>query len=702
MKFETLARGGRVLRACLVLALSVSPLQARLPAPDGDSVESTVPDLRTRMRDLVVEARDQVFPALVHIEGTSIRHVDGREIKGRTGGSGAIISEQGHVVTNHHVVENGSEFRCSLADKRVVAADLVGSDPLTDLAVLRLRLEELEPGEPLRPAPFGDSSRLEIGDYVLAMGSPFTLARSVSLGIVSNTERVFGPGVGGGDLGGIELDLGQRTGLFTRWIQHDAALNPGNSGGPLVDLDGEVVGINQLGGDQVGFAIPSNLAREVAASLIAHGSVPRSWIGVSFRPLEGSGMEQGALVSSIVSGGPADLAGLEVGDLVLSLDGDPLELRHLEEVPGLLKRIADLPIGEQLEIDVSRASPTGRTQTSLRLETAAWPRDRGERRALGRWGLTVQDLTDKTVADYRLATSDGVLVTGVRPGSVAALAEPPLRPEDVILELGGRPVHDLATLLELYEDRPGSDSGREALLRVNRRGESLLVVLRERDDLKPTQSTEVAKGWLGVESQPLTPELARLLGRPGATGLRITRVYAGTPAAKAGLQVGDIVEAVDETRLAPRRLRDGDLLTRLVRRREIGDLVTLTLFGAPERRRVDVEIGAARTEPVATPRLQSEPLEMTVREVTLFDRDAYLWDAEVQGVLVDEIEAAGRARLAGLRPYDLVQQLALYPVRDLKSYQAALDRLERERPEHVMVIVRRGVRTFLKYVRPNW
>ncbi len=216
--------------------------------------------LRDGLRQIIAEARDRVFPALVSIRVVTVAHRGGREFKGTSTGSGTIFSPEGYVLTNQHVTAHGRSFMCTLADKREVPARLVGEDPLTDLAVLALDLESLG-DEPVPLAVFGDSDDLQIGDYVMAMGSPFALSRSVSLGIVANTERVFAGGFGSDEVDAMELESGQRTGLFTRWIQHDALINPGNSGGPLVDLNGRVIGVNELGSSAMGFAIPSNLAQ---------------------------------------------------------------------------------------------------------------------------------------------------------------------------------------------------------------------------------------------------------------------------------------------------------------------------------------------------------------------------------------------------------------------------------------------------------
>ncbi|MCB1035122.1 MAG: trypsin-like peptidase domain-containing protein, partial [Acidobacteria bacterium] len=273
--------------------LAAGPLQGL----DGEGAPQ---ELSEDLRQLISQARDRVFPALVNIEVLQVGYYNGEEVKGRSFGSGTIISAEGHVLTNYHVTSGGQRYTCTLADRQEVEATLVGDDPLTDLAVLKLDLSKLEGKLPV--AVLGDSSSVEVGDHVLAMGSPFALSRSVTLGIVSNAERVFAGGLDGGAL---SLGSGETTGLFTQWIQHDALINPGNSGGPLVSLDGEVVGVNELGGNSIGFAIPADLAREVAQALVEHGQVPRSKIDAAFLPVRDPGLPRGALISSLDEDGAA-------------------------------------------------------------------------------------------------------------------------------------------------------------------------------------------------------------------------------------------------------------------------------------------------------------------------------------------------------------------------------------------------------------
>src|SRR5437588_8530862 len=249
--------------ACFGFICSINPSAGQeIPA----NVRAVVDSAITRMR-----------PALVRIHVVSTEYRDGRELKMQAVGSGAIISKDGFLVTNHHVAGHGARMVCTLWNREEIDAELVGTDPLTDISVLKLK-----PRKPREfvAARFGDSSKLAVGDSVLAMGSPMALSQSVTLGIISNVEmimpRLFGT------FGHLRLD-GEDVGALVRWIGHDAAIYPGNSGGPLVNLQGEIVGINEI---QFGLsgAIPGNLAHQIADQIIAKGKIQRSWLGIDAQP----------------------------------------------------------------------------------------------------------------------------------------------------------------------------------------------------------------------------------------------------------------------------------------------------------------------------------------------------------------------------------------------------------------------------------
>ena len=681
-----------------------SEAQSSALGPTAREANTDADRFRSELRRVITAARDSVFPALVSIGVVTVHYRGGKEYKGRSVGSGTIISAQGHVLTNQHVTSQGRKFVCTLSDKREVSARLVGEDPLTDLALL-----ELDPGEldtaagPLPVAVFGDSQALEIGDYVMAMGSPFSLSRSVSLGIVSNTERVFAGGLGSDDIEEMELETGQRTGLFTRWIQHDAVISPGNSGGPLVNLEGEIVGVNELGGGTLSFAIPSNLASRVTAALIARGEVERSWVGVSFKPIQRTGLESGVLISSVVLEGPAGVAGIEAGDVLLSLDGEPVTVRFVEEVPLLLDRIASLPVGTTLELSLRRDDEI----LTSRLTTAKLRKDVGEQRAFPAWGLTAQELTPRMAREWRLEDPSGVVVTGVRRGSAAQLAEPPLEGRDVIRRIDGRSIVDLDDLTAVYEgfSRAAVTDGAELgdlLIELERQGTSQLAVLTPRIDDEDDPPRELPKAWIGVATQPVVPRLAELLGFDRARGFRITRVYPDSEAARAGLEVGDIILAVDGEALAPAGLQDAALLARRVRSLEIDDTAMLSVLRGSETIELPVVLERTRLTKDEARRHNDNDFEVSVRELTFFDRDENRWGPETRGVLVENVDPGGWAGLGGLRPNDLVLRINDLPIRGLKTFRKALKDIKLQQPTKVMVVVLRGVKTHFQYLEPDW
>jgi serine protease Do len=229
-------------------------------------------------------------PALVRLHVVAVYDDQGREQKHESAGSGVIITPEGHVITNHHVAGNAKRIVCTLANKEEIEAELVGTDPLADIAVVKLRPEQKRD---FPYAFFGDSDKLQVGDPIYAMGSPLALSQSVTKGIISNTEMVmpemFWP---------FQFRLeGEDVGSIVRWIGHDASIFPGNSGGPLVDVYGHIIGINEISFGIAG-AIPGNLAKKIAFELIEKGSVARAWFGLEIQPLLKLGdTDEGALVS---------------------------------------------------------------------------------------------------------------------------------------------------------------------------------------------------------------------------------------------------------------------------------------------------------------------------------------------------------------------------------------------------------------------
>jgi len=687
---------------CLAALLAGSAPAAAQQTPEipPQDVEKA-DELRRDMRRMMALARDRVFPALVNIEVITVQYWGGKERKGKAVGSGTIISPEGYVLTNYHVAENGKKFKCTLSDKQEITATLVGEDPLTDLAVLKLDLSERNDATmPLPYARFGDSDELEIGDTVMAMGSPWALSRSVTRGSVANTERILA----GSDDEAEELrfDQDQRTGIFNRWIQHDAAVNPGNSGGPLVNLRGEVIGVNARGipfGGDMGFAIPSNLGRAVAAELIKNGEVPRSWIGFSLKSIKKTGLKEGVLVNSVVEDGPADKAGIEAGDVILTIDDQPVTVWYPEQIPPLLKELADREIGRTVRVTYLGDGETAQAE----IVTEKLKRDRGEEAAFRTWGISAKEITERMARNRRLDSTAGVLVSGVRSGSPAQLAEPAIDSGDVIRAIDGEPVNTLADFIDRYDEIMDREELPEYLLfEFDRRGKSHITLLKPKPDKDEDPPREVRKAWVGVATQPVVKKLAQQLGHPELLGFRITRVYPGTKAADGGLKNGDIIVALNGEKLLPKGMQDAGLFQRMVKRRNIGDQATLTVLRNGQQQEITVELERTRIEKNEARRDHNRDFELIVREVTFFDRDENRWDKSVRGVLVESVESAGWASLGGIRAGDLIQRIGDRQTRGLRSYRQAMEAVTEEQPERVVFVVLRGVRTHFQYVEPDW
>jgi serine protease Do len=666
------------------------------PSPD------TQTGIREQIRGLTLSARERVFPALVNIRVVTVSYYGGQENKGGGTGSGTIVSPDGYVVTNAHVTLDGRRFFCTLADKQEISATMVGEDPATDLAVLKLNLSELKPGTSITVASWGNSDELQVGDNVLAMGSPFSLSRSVTLGIVSNTSRVFTSGFGSEELDEMELDFGQSTGSFTRWIQHDALINPGNSGGPLVNMGGEIVGVNTRGGSGMGFASPSNLVREVADQLVKHGEVARSTVGMSFKAISKTGIKEGVFVNTVNKDGPAAKGGVLAGDVVVKIDGTPINVRFAEEIPPLLRQLAGTPIGGNVVLSVLRDGKP----MDFTLQTVKMVREKGDETLLRGWGVSVEEITDTIVRNRRLSRRDGALITGSRSGSPAELAEPKLLWGDIIRAIDGVPVKSMKDAVEIYRTMMTVDKPEQipesVLIEIDRNGQSQVTLLKPRPPKKEDQPPELPKAWLGVQTQPVFRDLAKKLSPDGVAGFRVTRVYPGTVATTSGLVAGDIITSVNGEKMAPKGSQDAGQLQRKLRTMKPDDTVALKVTRAGVNVDLSVSLEKTRTTPDDARHDENKDFEINVREITFFDRDDERWPEDTQGVIITQVERMGWGGLAGLSGGDLIQKIHGQDVRNIDDFRKVMERLAKEQPTRVVFAVLRNNRSSFLFTEPEW
>lgn len=339
--------------------------------------------------------------------------------KKRALGTGFIISDDGYILTNDHVVKEADVIKVKLSDGREFDGEVRGLDPKLDLALIKI-----EAGENLPVAELGDSDSLQVGEWVMAIGNPFGLEQTVTAGIVSAKGRVIGAGP------------------YDNFIQTDASINPGNSGGPLFNMRGEVVGINTAivaGGQGIGFAIPVNMAKQIIPQLRDDGRVTRGYLGVTVQVMtdelaESFGLKEtrGALVNEIIENSPAAEAGLIRGDIILEFNGQPI--RDINDLPRI---VANTPVDEKVKVKIFRKGKEREVRVKVgRLDDGSQPQTRDIERSGDVLGISVANITPEVADRYSLKHHRGVLVTGIAPDGPAAEAN--LRAGDQILEVNDR------------------------------------------------------------------------------------------------------------------------------------------------------------------------------------------------------------------------------------------------------------------------
>ena len=671
--------------AVVALSSLVVCLVSTLPAASAD--------------DALKAASEKVFPALVKVKVVVNKPVWGRTVKGYGSGSGFIISEDGYVVTNHHVAGNAERITCWLPDKQDVPATLIGTDPALDVAVLRLDLTKRKGKKPLVPCNWGDSAKLKIGEKVYAMGSPAGVSQSVTTGTVSNTSMIIPRDRLRGDQAKLGRLDGEDMGGIVRWIGHDAVIFGGNSGGPLVNTSGEVVGINQVGIGSLGGAIPSNDARKVVDQIIEFGEVRRSWTGLVVQKRLGGDGKKGVLVGGVLDDSPASKAGIKPGDLITSWDEVDVDASSDEDLVPVKIRMLETEIAKEVAVGVSRDGKP----LALKLMTVLRDRRLGRSAELNAWGITGRNISDMMARERHLKDRSGVMVDTIRPGGPAKSGQPPLKHGDMIVEVNGRTIVDLADLRRLTRNITEENEGQTPItVKVRRGKEEVLTVVkigREKDEVIP-ELTRYAT--LGIATQVFNRDLAKALGQPGVAGVRVTRVKKNSAGAKAGLEVGDVITAIDGRPVAASRIKDNELFEQMIRESEVGATVKLKVV----RDKKPIELAASLAEePLSADRVAhhfDKTFEYSVRNLTVDDRDRLHLPSSVKGVFVRDVESAGWANLANLSVGDILISVNDMPTPDIVSLRTAMEAIGNAEPERVTFYVRRGIRTYFRTIQPNW
>jgi serine protease Do len=414
-------------------------------------------------RRVVKGAKEKVFPAVVFIKCLREDMQGGKRQSQEVSGSGVLISADGELLSNWHVVDKATEVRCLLSDGQAFSAKVLGSDKDTDVALLKLQRPADAP--PLPFARLGASTNLTEGDFVMAMGAPYGLSRSVSIGIISCTQRYL-PGAS----------------EYSSWLQTDASINPGNSGGPLVNTTGEVVGLNTRGmmggGGDLGFTVPIEVARVVAEQIRTHGKMDWSWTGLQLQPLKDFSRNvyfpenEGVVVAETDPESPARRAGLLAGDRIVSLNGEALTGRTLEDLPAIRRRLGLLPKGQKAVVEYARRGAVQKAEFVPREKG----RVEGEEIECPRWDFTVKAINQFDNPDLFFQRNEGVFIYGVKfPGNAAQAG---LTQQDIVLKIDGKDVLSPSDVKAIHSEAVRNVATKHRVIVVLlRNGEQRQVVL---------------------------------------------------------------------------------------------------------------------------------------------------------------------------------------------------------------------------------
>jgi serine protease Do len=640
-------------------------------------------------------AVNQVYPALVRIHVVYENGEGGRMRKGRASGSGTIISPDGYILTNHHVAGRATRITCRLANREEIEAELIGTDPLCDLAIIKLDLSSRrDPKAKLPVAKFGDSDKLRIGDVVLAMGSPSGLSQSVTKGIVANTAMIMP------SASGFMLD-GENVGELVRWIGHDAVIYHGNSGGPLVNLKGEIVGVNEIGIATMGGAIPGNLAQAAAKELIAKGFIARSWIGLEVQPLLKQ-MTNGAgiLVSAILPESPAKTAGIVAGDLITEVNGTPVaESRAPEDVPVFNRLVLAAPVGSKLILKgLHHGSPAVWSLTTVSRE-----RNEAREQEVSEWGLTVRDFTRISALENRRTSKRGVLVDSVRSGGPSEASKPALKSEDILTGVNGREIVDAAGLAQFTKEFTRAlAEPKPVLVTFERDSQELATVIKIGPEIVNQPPGRTARAWLGVETQVLTSELAEQLGLAGKKGVRVTQVSPDSPAKKAGIQKGDIFLKLDGQVIPAGTLSDQELFQNLIYEYKVGSEIELAGLRSEKPLTLTATLDHQPKPASELAEWKDEQFQFKARDISYNDRVNDMLADDIKGVRIVTVERAGWTALAGLSSGDILISIADQPTASIDSLKKILAQLRERKPPRVRFFIQRGIHTRYLEIEPRW
>jgi serine protease Do len=585
-------------------------------------------------------------------------------------GSGFIIDEEGHTLTNFHVVEEADAILVTLeenGEEKEYEADLIGTDPKTDIALVKIKQKKGE-GKKFHFLTLGDSDKLEVGEWVVAIGNPFGLSHTVTVGVVSAKGRSIG------------------SGPYDEFIQTDASINPGNSGGPLLNIKGDVIGINTAiiagnsgGNVGIGFAIPVNMAKNILASLKEKGTVTRGWLGVVVQRVNpemaksfGLKDSRGALVGDIIPEGPAQKAGIKRGDVIVKFNG--LDVETNEAMP---KMVAAVTPGATVDLEIVRDGKKKNIPVSIGVLEDESKKKAESGAGQGWLGLVIQDLTAEQAAALGLAGPEGAQVIDVAPNGPAQSAG--IQPGDVIVKFNGQAVKTRDDLTQkVSQSAPGTVAEVEVVR--NQKHLTLKTTVGQ-----PSATAEDEKkgprGWLGLAFNRVPTEAAKANNLKTGEGVQVVDVIPNGPAEKAGLKRGDIIVKFDN-----KDLKTDDAFPKSVSGAVPGAHVDLEILREGKHKTVKVTVGDFQ-KAEAPPLGPEDMLGIQVQEITPEIANSLRLKSS-EGVLISEILPGEAGGESGLRRGDVVKEINRKPIKDLKEYKEFVAKVKKG--DTILFLVNRG------------
>ncbi len=622
-------------------------------------------DLPQSLQMKILETVEYAKPALVKVHIVEKYFADGRELKQEKFGSGVVISPEGYIVTNHHVAGKMFYGDCSFSTLEKYPLKLIGTDALTDVAVLKILVDSSREFHYIR---FGDSDEVRVGDYVLAMGSPMALSPSVTVGIVSNTKMTLPYQLNSYDMFSGDSE---NVGSLVVWIGHSAEISTGSSGGPLVNLEGEIIGINEIKYG-LGGAIPSNIVKKVVDDLIKYGKVKRSWVGIEVQPIIGS-MPLGALIRHVYPDSPAEKCGLKPGDVLLNLSGTPVEIRYMEQVPLINSLLTSLAINTPLEVSYWREGSEFKTILTPEEYSLKIPVEE----ELPEWGITAKELNWLSAINLGVKDKKGVVITSLRSGGPAFQAKPPLQINDIIVSVENQEVSDIESLKRVTAQLMGDQIECKVLVLVERKGSRIYSSIKLLKSKLQERIREASKAWIPVEVQVLTKEIAEKI-KVEEGGFLVTRVYQMGEEKKIPLKPGDIIKGVNGDKFMATKIEDYDEWQEKIKRLPIGNSVELKILREGEELKVYTVLEKAPPSPNLLNKYQNDWLGLTLRDLCFYDYVDYDLPRDLRGVFIEQVSPGSWSALSRLEQGDVLISINNISVESVDSFKEMIEKFKQE------------------------